>query len=117
MIYLILAVIVIVIANIIKVYRQALFIEPYEKVSYTNLTQALAIGNLINVIFPFKIGYIVRCYLNGKQMKNGASFSLATIVVEIFLDFIFASLIYVAFCLWEINILLVFIYLVLNFCI
>ena len=59
MIYLILAIIVIVIANIIKVYRQALFIEPYEKVSYTNLTQALAIGNLINVIFPFKIGYIV----------------------------------------------------------
>ena len=52
MIYLILAIIVIVIANIIKVYRQALFIEPYEKVSYTNLTQALAIGNLINVIFP-----------------------------------------------------------------
>ena len=33
MIYLILAIIVIVIANIIKVYRQALFIEPYEKVS------------------------------------------------------------------------------------
>ena len=103
MIYLILAIIVIVIANIIKVYRQALFIEPYEKVSYTNLTQALAIGNLINVIFPFKIGYIVRCYLNGKQMKNGASFSLATIVVEIFLDFIFASLIYVAFWLLSLN--------------
>ena len=70
MIYLVLSILIIVISNIIKVCRQALFIEPYEKVSYTNLTQSLSIGNLVNFIFPFKIGYLVRCYFNGKKLKN-----------------------------------------------
>ena len=103
MIYLVLAILIIVISNIIKVCRQALFIEPYEKVSYTNLTQSLSIGNLVNFIFPFKIGYLVRCYFNGKKLKNGKAFALATIVVEIFLDFVFGCLIYGVFWLFSIN--------------
>lgn len=103
MIYLVLAILIIVISNIIKVCRQALFIEPYEKASYTNLTQSLSIGNLVNFIFPFKIGYLVRCYFNGKKLKNGKAFALATIVVEIFLDFVFGCLIYGVFWLFSIN--------------
>ena len=103
MIYLVLAILIIVISNIIKVCRQALFIEPYEKASYTNLTQSLSICNLVNFIFPFKIGYLVRCYFNGKKLKNGKAFALATIVVEIFLDFVFGCLIYGVFWLFSIN--------------
>ena len=78
MIYLIIAIITILIANILKVLRQSLFIDLYDDSNKKNLTQALSISNLINYIIPFKLGYIYRAYFTGKKMKYGISFSFPT---------------------------------------
>ena len=67
MIYLIIAIITILIANILKVLRQSLFIDLYDDSNKKNLTQALSVSNLINYIIPFKLGYIYRAYFTGKK--------------------------------------------------
>ena len=103
MIYLIIAIITILIANILKVLRQSLFIDLYDDSNKKNLTQALSVSNLINYIIPFKLGYIYRAYFTGKKMKYGISYSIATIIVEIILDFICVSIIYLVFLLCGID--------------
>ena len=103
MIYLTIAIIAILIANILKVLRQSLFIDLYDDSNKKNLTQALSISNLINYIIPFKLGYIYRAYFTGKKMKYGISYSIATIIVEIILDFICVSIIYLIFLLCGID--------------
>ncbi len=95
--FIIAAILTLTIANIFKIFRLAQFIEPYEKPNYKKLTQALALGNLVNIFAPFRLGYLLRVYIPGKHMKNGFSFSLATIIVEIIIDFILVSLIYIIF--------------------
>lgn len=103
MIYLIIAIFAIFIANILKVLRQSLFIDLYDDSNKKNLTQALSISNLINYIIPFKLGYIYRVCSTGKKMKYGISYSIATIIVEIILDFICVSIIYLIFLLCGID--------------
>ena len=103
MIYLIMAIITILVANILKVFRQSLFIDLYDDSNKKNLTQALSVSNLINYIIPFKFGYIYRAYFTGKKMKYGISYSIATIIVEIILDFICVSTIYLIFLLCGID--------------
>lgn len=95
--YLLLSVIVLTIANIFKIKRISQFIEPYERPNNRLLGKSLAIGNLLNTILPFRLGYFFRAYLSGKKMKNGTSFSLATILIEVFLDFMFVPVIYLIF--------------------
>ena len=95
--YLILSVITITLANIIKIKRQIQFIEPYEKPNDKLLIKSLAIGNIFNLFLPFRLGYLIRAYVSGKRMKNGTTFSLSTILVEVFLDFMFVPIIYVIF--------------------
>ncbi|BBM60517.1 hypothetical protein JMUB5056_2140 [Leptotrichia hongkongensis] len=87
-------------AQIIRVLRWKMFIEVYEEPRRRNLIQALAFGNLINLIFPFRIaGDLFRAVYSGKKMKNKYAFSLSTVIVDRILDVIMVGIIFQYLCL------------------
>ena len=95
---LIVAASVLCLAQIIRVLRWKMFIEVYEEPRRRNLVQALAYGNLINLIFPFRIvGDIFRAIYSGKKMKNKYAFSLSTVIVDRILDVIMVGIIFSIF--------------------
>lgn len=92
--YLIISIFFLSVAHYIKIVRQSQFIEIYEKPSKQILSKALSITFILNMILPFKIGNIFRVMYPGKYMKNGRSFSLATVVIDILLDFFTITFLY-----------------------
>ena len=85
-------------AQIIRVLRWKMFIEVYEEPRRRNLIQALAFGNLINLIFSFRIaGDLFRAVYSGKKMKNKYAFSLSTVIVDRILDVIMVGIIFSIF--------------------
>ncbi len=94
-----LSIISIVLGHLFKVYRWKQLIETYEKTNDENLIDALSIGYLINYILPYRIGDIVRAILSGKKMKNGISFSFATIILDRIMDVIVVAILFIVFYL------------------
>ena len=99
-----LAIILLLLAHLVKIERQSQFIEIYEKPPKSALSKALAITFLFNFLLPFKIGNIFRITYPGKFMKNGKSFSLATIFVDILIDFFTITILYLILSLIKINV-------------
>ncbi len=89
----------IVVAHILKVYRWKQMIEIYEEISVSNLINALSLGYFINYLLPYRIGDIARAIMVGKKMKNGVSFSLATIVLDRIMDVIVVAVFFGIFYL------------------
>ena len=89
------AIVLLLLAHLVKIARQSQFIEIYEKPPKDILNKSLSITFLLNLIVPFKLGNIFRILYPGKYMKNGKSFSLATIAIDILLDFFTIAIIYV----------------------
>lgn len=89
------AIVLLLFAHFVKIARQSQFIEIYEKPPKDILKKSLSITFLLNLIVPFKLGNIFRIIYPGNYMKNGRSFSAATIVIDILLDFIIIAVIYV----------------------
>lgn len=92
MFWLILAIITLLIGHFVKVYRWQIFIELYEKPSVSVLLKSLSIAHAINFVIPFHVGDIYRIWYSGKRMVNGIKFSLATIIVEHYIDLIVLTL-------------------------
>lgn len=84
--YLAVAILIICLAHIIRVFRWELLIETYEKPDGRRLTESLSLGYFLNYFLPFKLGDLVRAVYAGKKMKNGRGFALATVIVERCLD-------------------------------
>lgn len=85
-VYFLLAIIFILLAHGIRMYRWRKFISIYEKPNNANLLDALALGYFLNFLLPYKLGDLFRAYYAGRKMKNGKSFSLATVVIDRCLD-------------------------------
>lgn len=85
-VYFLLAIIFILLAHGIRMYRWQQFIRIYEKPNNANLLDALALGYFLNFLLPYKLGDLFRAYFAGRKMKNGKSFSLATVVIDRCLD-------------------------------
>lgn len=81
------AITLLLLAHLVKIARQSQFIEIYEEPSKNILNKALSVTFLLNLIIPFKLGNVFRIIYPGMHMKNGKAFSLATIVIDILLDF------------------------------
>lgn len=96
-VFFILAIMFLLVAHFVKIARQSQFIEIYEEPPEDVLNKSLSITFLLNLILPFKLGNIFRVIYSGKYMKNGRSFSLATIVIDIILDFFTIAVIYLVF--------------------
>ena len=92
---LIISIFLLTVAHFWKVKRQKQFIEIYEKPNEKYLLRGLSIGYIINLILPIKLGTLFRVIYPGKKMKNGVSFSFATIIIDIILDFLFLAFIYI----------------------
>lgn len=94
MIYLIIAIALITLAHISKIERQKQFIQIYEEPKIMHLMKGQSIGYALNLFLPFKIGTLFRIIYPGRKMKNGISFSCATIIIDVILDFFTVGLIY-----------------------
>ena len=77
-----------IMGHIFKIKRWGLLISVYEKPVEYNLLNAMTLGHTLNTIFPIRIGDIVRIIWAGKKLKNSYSFSLATVIADLFIDFI-----------------------------
>lgn len=88
------ACLLLMLGHILKTFRQKQLADTYEQVDAGVFLSALSAGYLLNFILPFRLGDILRAYLAGKRMKNGFSFSLATVIADRFLDIVAVGLIY-----------------------
>ncbi len=72
--------------HFIKIIRWSRFIKLYECPQTGTLLRAMSLGYALNFVLPFKLGDLFRAYYSGKRMKNGVGFSLATVIMDRFLD-------------------------------
>jgi len=100
-IYFAAAVILILMGHVFKMYRWKQFVEVYESPNEKVLLNALACGHILNVIVPFRIGDIIRIIMAGRKFKNGYSFAISTVAVDLYLDLITVGLFFFAFYLFE----------------
>ena len=102
-IFLTAAIITLSLAHLIKILRWRLFIEIYEEPRNRNLIQALSLGYLINLFFPFRvIGDFFRAIYSGKKMKNSYSLSFSTVIVDRILDIITVGILFYIFYVFSI---------------
>lgn len=93
------AVILLMIGHYFKMLRWKQFVEIYETPNEKILLRSLSVGYLINFCFPFRLGELIRIFLSGRKMKNGISFSFATVLVDRCLDIIVVSALFSLFVL------------------
>lgn len=89
------AILFIVAGHLLKTIRWKQFADVYEKASVDNLAFSLSVGYLINFCVPFRVGDLIRAYLAGRKMKNGFSFSLATVIWDRFLDVLTVGVLFI----------------------
>jgi len=82
----ILAIVLICAAHYLRVRRWENFIKTYEKPDEKHLMMSLSAGYMANFFIPFKLGDLLRAILAGRKMKNGVGFSLATVIMDRYLD-------------------------------
>jgi hypothetical protein len=82
------AVISMVFGLLCKSQRWGLLISVYEPAQKGNLLGALSIGHILNVLLPFRVGDVVRIVLSGKKLKNGYPLSIATVIVDLYVDLV-----------------------------
>ena len=83
---LIVAILLMLLGHLFKLMRWKLFIAVYEKPNHANLMQAMAMGQMINAVFPFRMGYAFKIFQSGKKMKNGYPLAVSTVVADLYLD-------------------------------
>lgn len=98
--YLILAIILLFSGHLLRILRWEIFIKIYEKPDKKSLMISLSSGYLCDFVLPFHLGEIIRALIAGKKMKNGYSFSFATVIIDRYLDMIFVGLIFVGILLF-----------------
>lgn len=89
------AILTITIAHLVRVFRMEMFIVVYEKPARKTLINATAIGYLLNYIVPFKLGDFIKAYIAGRNMKNGKSLGLSTVIVDRYLDIVSVGIVFV----------------------
>lgn len=72
--------------HFVKIIRWSRFIKLYEYPQADTLLRAMSLGYALNFVLPFKLGDLFRAYYSGRRMKNGVGFSLATVIMDRFLD-------------------------------
>lgn len=90
----VLAVVMLSLGHYFKMLRWNQFIEIYEHPSRKSLLQALITGYIVNFYIPFRLGDLVRAILAGRKLKNGIGFSLATVIVDRYLDILVVGIIF-----------------------
>lgn len=97
MICYIVSILLLCIGNYLRTLRWEQIISVYEEPDRKSMLLSLSVSQIINLFLPFRMGDCVRAFLASKKMKNGFSFSLATVVVERCLDIIVVGAIFGVF--------------------
>ena len=96
---LILAISMLLLGHYFKMLRWRQFVEIYEKPKNNVLLKSLTIGYIVNFCLPFRIGDLIRGIYAGRKMKNGICFSIATVIVDKYLDVIMVGFLFLLFYL------------------
>jgi hypothetical protein len=96
---LLLAIFTLLLAHYFKMLRWKQFVEVYERPKDDILLKSLAIGYMINFCLPFRAGELIRAIYSGRKMRNGIFFSLATVIVDKYLDVIVVGFLFLSFYL------------------
>ena len=80
----------------LRIRRWSRFIGIYEQPPVGALVRALSLGFALNYVLPFKLGDLCRAWYAGRRMKSGVGLSLATVIVDRFLDVLAVALIFAA---------------------
>jgi glycosyltransferase 2 family protein len=70
----------------IRSWRWRYLLKPLKEVGFSSLLSATSIGMMANMIFPLRLGEIVRAVVLGHREHMDKSASLATVVVDRLLD-------------------------------
>lgn len=97
--WLIAAIILLALGHYFKMLRWKQFIEIYEKPNKNILLQALGLGYAINFFVPYHAGDFFRILWSGRRMKNGVGLSLATVIIDRYLDVIVVGALFFVFWL------------------
>lgn len=97
--WLIAAIIMLALGHYFKMLRWKQFIEIYEKPNKNILLQALGLGYAINFFVPYHAGDFFRILWAGRRMKNGVGMSLATVIIDRYLDIIVVGALFFVFWL------------------
>lgn len=100
---LIVAIMLLTAGHYFKMLRWKQFIEIYEKPNKSQLLQALGLGYAINFCVPYHGGDIFRILWAGRRMKNGLGLSLATVIMDRYLDVIVVGVLFFIFWLAGFN--------------
>ncbi len=95
------AIILIIIAHLLRVYRWGLFINIYEKPQANILIRAIGIGYIINYFVPFKFGDLIRAWYASRKMRTGKALALSTVIVDRYLDIIVVGIVFVVLSLGD----------------
>ncbi|GMT42509.1 MAG: membrane protein [bacterium] len=71
-----------------RALRWRCILEPLKRIKITSLMSALYIGVMGNMVFPMRIGEIMRAYLISKKERISVSGTFATIMLERCFDFL-----------------------------
>ena len=96
---LILAISMLLLGHYFKMLRWRQFVQIYEKPKNNVLLKSLTIGYMVNFCLPFRIGDLIRGIYAGRKMKNGICFSIATVIVDKYLDVIVVGFLFLLFYL------------------
>jgi len=66
----------------VRSWRWQFLLKPIKSVRFSTVMAATSIGSLANMIFPARLGELVRALVLGRQERIETSTSLATVVVE-----------------------------------
>ncbi len=88
------SIVLLMVGHGLRLMRWSGFIKIYEYPPAGALLRSMALGYALNFFMPFKLGDVFRAYYSGKRMKNGIGFSLATVILDRFLDLIVAALLF-----------------------
>lgn len=82
----VMAIILMILGHLFKMLRWKEFINVYEQADNASLMRAMAIGQGINMVVPFRLGDLARIYLSGKKLKNGYALSIASVLADLYID-------------------------------
>ena len=97
------SIILLMAGHALRLMRWSSFIKTYEHPPVGALLRSMALGYALNFFVPFRLGDILRAYYSGKRMKNGVGFSLATVILDRFLDILVAAILFAALALTNVG--------------
>jgi len=89
----ILAIVILLLSNIIRVWRWQILVKPIKYVSFEPAFSSIMIGYFGNSVLPFRMGEFLRAFVVADKTSLTASTAFGTIVIERILDFIGLSIV------------------------